>query len=191
MIMENQGWTNSKKQALQKLDGAIENGETDIGILPLLRKINSHEKYYTTSSCAGRIALIELKKFGAKDNSNFIRRWHGPVAWTEFEKSLAELGKAQTWLKVEPPILHVKCEGIGAAKELLDTAYGSGFKYSSIKSLRSGVLVEIGSSEKMELPVAVNGKQIANKEYLKAVMKFANEKLKRSQAKLKTIEKAL
>lgn len=185
------GWANAKKQALQKLDGAIENEETDEKILPLLRKINSRREYYTTSSCAGRIALIELKKFGAKDNSNFIGRWHGTAAWGEFAKSLEEIGKTQTWLKVEPPILHVKCENMGAAKELLDTAYTSGFKYSAIKSLRSGALVEIGSSERMELPVAVDGKRIASADYLRAAMKIANEKLKKSQAKLKILETAL
>ncbi len=184
-------WKNEKKQALKKLEKAVDAGEADEKALPLIKKINSRREYYTTSSCAGRIALIELKKFGSKKESGFVCRWHGAAKWGEFEKNIENTEKQQLWLKVEPPILHVKCETIESAQKLLNLAYNNGFKYSSIKSLRQGALVEIGSSERMELPVAINGKIIVDKEYLKTVLRLANEKLKKSQGKLKRLEKAL
>lgn len=184
-------WKNSKKQALEKLERAISSGEADRKILPLVKKINSHEKYCTTSSCAGRIALIELKNFGSKKESGFLKRWHGTVKPEEFEKSLGKIGEQQLWLKVEPPILHVKCADLESAQRLLNAAYNTGWKYSSIKSLRAGVLVEIGGSERMELPVAIDGERIAGMEYLRTVLSIANEKLKKAQGKLKRLEKAV
>lgn len=191
MDEKHKGWANSKKQALRKLNAAVTAGEADEKALPLIRKINASQEYYTTSSCAGRIALIGLAKFGSKKDSGFLGRWHGPAKWAEFCKCLRPEGRKQAWMKAEPPILHVKCADLASAQKLLNTAYNTGWKYSSIKSLRDGVLVEIGSSERMELPVAIGGKLIATESYLRTVLRLANEKLRKAQGKLKRLEKAL
>ncbi|MBU4242426.1 MAG: hypothetical protein KKF52_04295, partial [Nanoarchaeota archaeon] len=39
-------------------------GHIDEDIKPLLEKINKHKEYETTSSCSGRIVLLENQKKG-------------------------------------------------------------------------------------------------------------------------------
>ena len=46
-----------KKSVLSKLDKSTI-GSWDKKIVKLCKKINKSENYYTTSSCAGRVALI-------------------------------------------------------------------------------------------------------------------------------------
>ena len=47
-----------KRNALSKLDKSPK-GSIDAPILPLVRALNGHADYVTTSSCSGRIALYE------------------------------------------------------------------------------------------------------------------------------------
>jgi len=69
----------NKKNALQKLDKAKIENKVDIGILPILDIINSLNEYYTTSSCFGRIVLLELPVIGDKKNAKFIGKWHRTI----------------------------------------------------------------------------------------------------------------
>ncbi|MBN1386480.1 hypothetical protein JW968_05915 [Candidatus Woesearchaeota archaeon] len=48
----------------------------DEGILRLCTAINSDPDYYTTSSCAGRIVLLDRKE--AKQESKWLFKRHGP-----------------------------------------------------------------------------------------------------------------
>ncbi|RLF92142.1 hypothetical protein DRN82_00495, partial [Thermococci archaeon] len=54
----------AKKEALMSLEIALRRGEVDEDIIPLLEKINSMENYFTTSSCSGRISVMEMPHFG-------------------------------------------------------------------------------------------------------------------------------
>ena len=54
MVFEQQ-----KKTVLSKLDKS-KKGSIDKGILKLVNTINKNSNYYTTSTCSGRIILLEL-----------------------------------------------------------------------------------------------------------------------------------
>ena len=56
----------AKKSALNKLDQAMIEKKVDSSIIPLLDIINKSDDYYTSSSCAGRIVLIEMPVLGDK-----------------------------------------------------------------------------------------------------------------------------
>ncbi|MBW3019386.1 hypothetical protein KY329_04350, partial [Candidatus Woesearchaeota archaeon] len=49
---------NDKKNALTKLDKSTK-GSIDEPVIPILNLINSMNDYYTTSSCSGRIMIME------------------------------------------------------------------------------------------------------------------------------------
>ena len=68
---------NQKKVFLKKLDKSKE-GHIDKEITQLVKKINSSDNYYTTSSCAGRIVLLE-KKSDKKQEIRWLFKKHGKV----------------------------------------------------------------------------------------------------------------
>src|SRR3989338_5278891 len=57
-------WKMFKKQKLEELENASQENKVDDSITPLLNILNKHENIVTTSSCYGRIVLLEydLKK---------------------------------------------------------------------------------------------------------------------------------
>ena len=66
---------NEKKQCLEKKDKS-KKSSIDSPILNLVDKINSSKDYYTTSSCSGRIVLLE-KKSDKKQESRWLLIIHG------------------------------------------------------------------------------------------------------------------
>ena len=62
----NMQFDNEKKLCLSKRDKSKKR-TIDKGIKPLIDLLNSMEDYYTTSSCSGRILLIEKKTDNKKD----------------------------------------------------------------------------------------------------------------------------
>jgi len=179
----------SRETALGKLEAAKSENTVDPEVIPLIDKINSGRNY-TTSSCAGRIYLYEIAGFGEKFTLNPLGKWHGEVAEGEFLSAIKTHTHFQLWLKVQPPIIHVACPDLEAANQLLKKAYGSGFKYSSIKST-DPFLVEITSSELMEVPLGEAGKLFVTDEYLQKLLHISNQKLKKSQSKINRLLETL
>jgi len=179
----------SRKTALKKLSDAKREGKVDPEVLQLLNTLNS-VPYYTTSSCAGRIHLYEIAGFGEKSTVNHLGKWHSEVGSDEFFRAIRDHTKNELWLKVQPPIIHVACDDLESANNLLKISYNSGFKYSSIKST-SPFLVEITSSEHMELPLGKDGKILVDDNYLTYLHNISNQKLKKSQSKIYRLIKNL
>ena len=181
-------WEERKKRVLAALKCRK---DVDELVVPILDKLNSSPDYYTTSSCAGRINIIEVDTFGEKKNAVFLGTWHGMVTFNEVLAALEKRKGRQVWLKSEPPIIHIRCRDLKPAEELLKIAYAAGFKYSSIKSLKKGVLVEINSSERLELPLAEGEKLLVTEDYLCYLTEIANKKIEKSHSKLLRLKKLL
>ena len=68
-----------KRKALERLDK--EGADDDIaGLIELL---NGFDDYFTTSSCSGRVVLISIPEIGAKEEAEFIAKWHREVSKDE------------------------------------------------------------------------------------------------------------
>jgi tRNA wybutosine-synthesizing protein 3 len=181
-----------KKRALERL----QIGGADEEIAGIIEKINSFKDLFTTSSCSGRIALICLPEIGAKREAKFIGKWHRPVTKEEVLeaiklKSSAEASeKGEVWLLSQSPILHVSCRGLEKAKTLLRIAIQSGFKYSGIKAIANSkdnkkVVVEIVSTERMDVPLGKDGVMFCSEAYMDFILPKANFMLERGKEKLK------
>ena len=70
----------AKEKALNSLEKAKSGNKVDEGIKAILDIINESDYYYTSSSCAGRIALIELPHLGDKKGAEFLGKWHRKIA---------------------------------------------------------------------------------------------------------------
>lgn len=177
------------KQLLMKDNSDI--GEWDKHILSLCNKINKTEKYYTTSSCSGRIVLIiadEQKKSGL-----FLFRSHEKINFNLLKRELekaAKIGKL-VYFKQEPCILHVACSSLEDAQVLLDRAKLAGWKNSGIMASSDRIVLEMRSTEKLEFPAISDGKILVDNDYLKILVKEANRKLERTWGKIKKLEKLI
>ncbi|RLI03143.1 hypothetical protein DRO30_01520 [Candidatus Bathyarchaeota archaeon] len=177
-------WKIYKKNKLERLKKDLKNVDPDI--LSLLEAINNMDSYVTLSSCSGRIVIIDLLNFGKKEESNFLGKWHREVKIDEVISAVKK-GKKQTWFIMDPPILHVACKSLEAAKELMKIANCAGFKRIGLISLKNYVL-EITTLERVETLLALNGKMLVDRFFLNEIVKIANEKLKKSKEKLKKLE---
>ncbi|MCK4475613.1 MAG: hypothetical protein KAU16_02705 [Methanophagales archaeon] len=181
-----------KKRALEKL--RIRGADEEIA--GIIEKINSSEDFFTTSSCSGRIVLICLPEIGAKREAKFIGKWHRAVTKEEvleaikLKSSAGVSNKGEVWLLSQSPILHVACRDLEKAKALLRIAIESGFKYSSIKAISNlkdngKVVVEIVSTERMDVPVGKDGVMFCSEAYIDFILSKANFMLERGKEKLK------
>ncbi len=165
-------------------------GTLDRLIKPLVDLINSMDNYYTTSSCSGRIILIyrkNLKKSGAK----WLFSSHDKVKFDDIKPALKDIPDEDLWFKEEPAIIHVCCETIKDAQDLVDLSRESGFKRTGIQSTRKRINVEIGSSEVIDAIIAVKGKLIVTDDYLKTLIKKANEKIEINLRKIDKLYKKI
>lgn len=75
-------------------------GSWDKKILDLCEKINKSEKYYTTSSCAGRVVLIVDDK---RRESVFLKIYHEEINFKELKNDLEKIGSLRSRLNGSVP----------------------------------------------------------------------------------------
>jgi tRNA wybutosine-synthesizing protein 3 len=185
-----------KEERMESLNLKICEGEVDEEILPLVEKINSNPDYFTTSSCAGRIVLIEMPELGDKEKAEFLGKWHREVEVKEVLEAYSKAREDTTvFLLAQSPIIHVRCQNLSSAVKLRNTAVESGLKYSTIRSLTLNskqepqkIVVEILSSENIHVPIAKEGNLYPNEEYLSFLVEKANTALRRAREKLKRFQ---
>jgi len=180
-----------KNTAMKKLNVAISLKKVDKKALPVIKRINEMADFFTTSSCSGRIALLEIPEPGSKRKARFLGKWHDEIGMAEIEKALEKSRNGEIWFLVQPPIFHVFTISLKNARFLLHTAIQSGFKYSSIKAINGKIMVEILSTERMDVPVGKDGKLYVSKNYLKLLIEISGILMKRMENKIRRLERKL
>ena len=89
---------NDKKVFLSKIDKSSI-GSVDEDIKNLIDLINSKENYYSTSSCSGRIVLIEQAE--KKKEAEWLMVSHKEVSFEDLKKALKEVPSGLVWLKID------------------------------------------------------------------------------------------
>ncbi|MCS7118980.1 MAG: hypothetical protein RMH75_03185 [Archaeoglobaceae archaeon] len=187
--LQRSDWNSYRKRKIEIYERARKNKEVDDDLIPILDKINNLEKYVTISSCSGRIVVIEVENFGKKEDSEFLGKWHQNVSFEEIFSAILK-ARRQTWLIQYPPIIHIACKDFICAKRLLEVSNNVGFRRSGIISIEN-LIVEVSSLERLELPVAIEGRILMSEDYLRTVVEFANKKLKKGKEKLKKFEEVI
>jgi tRNA wybutosine-synthesizing protein 3 len=155
----------------------------DPGIVNTIHLLNTIDGCQTTSSCAGRAHLIDIKYPGDKKGAVTLGKWHEPFMYGDLLSALKK-SKNQGWLIIEPPIIHLKAKDLNLANKLLICAYTSGFKKSSLKNTKTPFLLEIADSGRMEIPLSLDGRLLVDTPYLDHLVSIANEKLVISHEKI-------
>lgn len=171
-----------KRDFLKKKDKS-KKGSIDSDIVKLINEINLKRDYYTTSSCSGRIVLLEMKS-KRKNECRWIFTKHDKVNFREIFCFLKnQKFRYPIWFKQQPIILHVACRNIDAARELLDAARKI-FKHSGILSVNERkVVVEIIGNERIETVVA--DKNFACGEiFVKNLIKYVNRNFEENRNRI-------
>ncbi len=190
--MKPDNFEQQKKKQLSMQDNS-DIGKWDSRIKNLCEKINKREEYYTTSSCAGRIVLI--KQAEKKQEGLFLFRTHSKITFNELKKELVKITntnkKDLIYFRMEQCILHVACKTLSSAQNLLDKAKLAGWKNSGIMAINNRIVLEMRSTEHIELPIINQGKILVDDEFLKLLVNEANRKLERTWEKVKKLEKLI
>ena len=179
-----------KQKQLSRIDKSSI-GEWDEKIKELCNKINKSKKYYTTSSCGGRVVLI--KALDEKSENVFLFRSHKKISFEELKKALEDAGnkyKRLVEFQQTTCILHVACESLKDAQEIVNKAKLSGWKRSGIMGGKRN-MVELHSTESISFPIMEKGKVLVDDNFLKLIVKEANKKLDRTWEKIERLKKMI
>ncbi len=174
-----------KKDFLNKIDKS-KKGSIDKDALKLVSGINSKANYYTTSSCAGRIVLLE-KLSRKKNKCRWLLVKHSKVTSNEIYNCLKDYKSKnngnEVWFKQEPLIIHVRCKNIEAAKRFLDASRKL-YKRTGIISLNDKkIMIELIGNERIDTIIANQG-WIADVNYIKELVKHANRNFMENKKKI-------
>jgi len=180
-----------KGDAMGKFNDAVNSGQADKGILPLLEFVNSLEDFYSTSSCSGRIVL--LHDVGRKPENSWLGKWHRDVDADEVLGAMRNPPAGGIVLfKYESAILHLVARELEGTKKLLVIAREAGYKRVGIQGLRDErYLVEICDTEKLDVPVIDGERVLVEDSYISYLVNLANKKFGKGMEKLERLEKNL
>jgi len=187
----NRSFLQAKERAMESLKKAIEKKEVDEKAIPIIKKLNGIDEFFTTSSCSGRIVILEIPSLGNKVGAKFLGKWEDNIALDDIKNALGKAREGEIWLLAQPPIFHVSASDLDAAYRLIKAAKQSGFKNSSIRAIGKRVAVEISSTEEMDVPLGIDGKLLCDEKYLSLLVSLANEIMERAKNKLSILEKNL
>ena len=162
-------------------------GSIDKEIVKLIKEINSKNEYYTTSSCAGRIVLLEMKS-KRKNECDWIFAKHDKVNFREISnalnkytindnnKKINDKNKKNNYeilFRQQPLIFHIACKDLEAAKKLLELSRKIFRRAGIIAITERKVTIEIIGSEHLETIIA-DRNFVADEKYVKQVIKYSN-----------------
>ncbi len=184
-------YLDAKERALEKLKAASADKRVDEKILPILEILNGIEGVYTSSSCAGRIVLLQIPQLGDKRGAVFLGVWHRTIVPEDLTTAAKKATKGFLWILAQSPILHIGVQSTDLATILIKTAVLSGFKNSAMKSSGKKTFIELSSTERLDAPIGRNGCLYCEGDYLHLLTEIANEVIDRSQQKLIRFERNL
>ncbi|XP_044296866.1 tRNA wybutosine-synthesizing protein 3 homolog isoform X2 [Varanus komodoensis] len=183
-----------KEQRLLRADGSRK-GSVDEPIEGIVRLLNEHDSFCTTSSCSGRMVVMEQPSLPPpaeattgfeiqKQNCTWLMVTHQTCA---IEDVLTALKRAtdDAIFKFEPFVLHVQCQDLQDAQLLHMVAIEAGFRNSGITVGRKGkIMMAVRSTHCLEVPLSQKGKLMVSEEYVDFVIQVANQKMDENRRRI-------
>jgi tRNA wybutosine-synthesizing protein 3 len=173
-------WQNAKKA-----------GKVDERIAPLVEFLFSKPNYFTTSSCSGRLLLIQLDEKESKKPKAFFAKWHEIPKFKEVWKKLNEKSLQNLWFKQEPFVLVIGTNNLENAKKIMKICRNNGVKKVGIMSVEEGkFLVEIMGSHYLSFLIKEKSKILVDEALFRKEFETACKKLKASRKTLERLEES-
>ncbi|MCC6015970.1 MAG: hypothetical protein LM582_02895 [Desulfurococcaceae archaeon] len=139
-------WTKRREEALKRFLEDIEIGYADRDIIDFIKLVFTKRNVFTTSSCSGRITIVDALYPWLRDESYIVFKKHEPVTVEEVVSIVSSKPLHRFWLISSGPIIHFIAPGIEVACKVLSIAREAGFKHSGIISVsEEGVVIEVVS----------------------------------------------
>ncbi|XP_048844656.1 tRNA wybutosine-synthesizing protein 3 homolog [Brienomyrus brachyistius] len=168
-----------KKQCMSKID-LSKKGSVDEDISDVVAFINDSENYFTTSSCSGRITLIDGVSACSevqKKDCNWLFVTHQKCQSDDVVASL-ERARGDAAFRFEPFVLHVQCRRLEDAQLLHSVAVNSGFRNSGMTVGKKGkIITAVRSTHCLEVPLTHEGQQLVSVDYISFLVEVANQKM--------------
>ncbi|XP_023607510.1 tRNA wybutosine-synthesizing protein 3 homolog isoform X2 [Myotis lucifugus] len=151
-----------KAQCLSKAD-LSRKGSVDEDVAELVQLLNGRDQFFTTSSCAGRILLLDANINGfevQKQNCCWLLVTHKPCVKDDVIAALKKANGDAT-LKFEPLILHVQC-----------------------RELQDAQILAVRSTHGLEVPLSHKGKLMVTEEYIDFLLEIANQKMEENKKRI-------
>ncbi|XP_027729831.1 tRNA wybutosine-synthesizing protein 3 homolog isoform X2 [Vombatus ursinus] len=175
-----------KAQSLSKAD-LSRKGSVDEDVVELVRLLNGREQFFTTSSCSGRILLLDGGIDGCeiqKQNCSWLLVTHRLCAKDDVLSALKK-ARGDAVLKFEPFVLHVQCRQLQDAQVLHSAAVDSGFRNSGITVGKRGkTMLAVRSTHGLEVPLSSEGRLMVTEEYIDFLLKVANQKMEENKKRV-------
>mgnify|MGYP001772859873 CR=1 FL=1 len=136
-------WRRRREEAYRRFIEDIEIGYVDRDIVDFIKLVFSKKRIFTTSSCSGRIAVVDAVYPWLREDAHVIFKKHSPVTVSEILNIIGHRPLYRYWLIVSGPIIHFNTASLEDVQRLLSTLRESGFKHSGVISIgSSGIVVE-------------------------------------------------
>ena len=154
-------------------------GYLDPEIDKLLIKLNKLDKIETTSTCTGRITIVEgeMPWERGQGGSRILYKTHDKISYNKIiEKITTE--SCHIWVRVSGAILHIRTPSLECAQYLVKSARQFGFKHSGIISIGdNSIVVELMSGAQYMAPLKINCNEIINRNKLNLIINHLNKTL--------------
>ncbi|MEM1842199.1 MAG: hypothetical protein QXV81_05275 [Ignisphaera sp.] len=136
-------WYRKREEAYRRFIEDIEVGYTDRDIVDFIRLVFTKRRIFTTSSCSGRITVVDALYPWLRDEAHILFKKHSGVELSEIENTISRRPLYRYWLIVSGPIIHFNIASLEDVQKLLTVLRESGFKHSGVISISSsGIVVE-------------------------------------------------
>ncbi|PNJ71887.1 TYW3 isoform 5 [Pongo abelii] len=147
------------------------------------------DQFFTTSSCAGRILLLDggINGFEVqKQNCCWLLVTHKLCVKDDVIVALKKANGDAT-LKFEPFVLHVQCRQLQDAQILHSVAIDAGFRNSGITVGKRGkTMLAVRSTHGLEVPLSHKGKLMVTEEYIDFLLNVANQKMEENKKRIES-----
>jgi len=162
-------------------------GYLDPGAEGVLRVLNSMQPVETTSSCLGRVTVIEGEwPWERREETRIVLKSHIGLT-PERVALIISRPFDNLWLKASGPIIHFRVYTRECAESLLRVAREAGFKHSGAITLTGDpgcCVVEVSSPTEIAVPLKLEGRILLTGRALAEVVLRANKVVDEGRARL-------
>ncbi|XP_036898213.1 tRNA wybutosine-synthesizing protein 3 homolog isoform X2 [Sturnira hondurensis] len=158
-----------KAQCLSKAD-LSRKGSVDEDVAEIVQLLNGQEQFFTTSSCSGRIILLDGSINGfevQKRNCRWLLVTHKPCIKDDMIVALKN-ANGDAVLKFEPLVLHIQCQ-----------------------QLQDAQILAVRSTHGLEVPLSHKGKLMVTEDYIDFLLKIANQKMEENKKRIERFYRCL
>lgn len=182
-----------KANAAHTLNVAMREKKIDPLMIPISQFVERTTSYFTTSTCSGRITLMDLNEDESKKENVFYRKWHRRVTNKEVWSAIEEYSaKGNLWLRQDAFVYVIGTNTWDNVEKIIRACQEAGVKRYGVHHFeKDKIMMEIFGTQNMSIPIVVRGKLVVEKTHVNEWVKIANQKWTRNESKRKQFEKVL